>query len=198
MSQNVPQIQITPSGGMCKLEIPEDYNDEEDTKLAPNSNLGSTSNLKKSISMTSIRTKFREKRKKFRQNQCAGIILFLILGTVFNILAYFTSVWSAQLNAQLVKSAVENEHTLKFKLRKKLTEEPSKFLIGLLNFGGRVLSAVGTVMLVQVISAYIKRRRYNVIVKSAAEEADTVLSDMHGGITDTAGECCLACCQSLS
>lgn len=31
-----------------------------------------------------------------------------------------------------------------------LVEGPSKYLIGLLNFGGRILSAIGTVMLVQV------------------------------------------------
>lgn len=51
-------------------------------------------------------------------NQCAGIVVFLVLGTLCNVLAYLASVWSAQLNADVVKSAVENEHTLRFKLKK--------------------------------------------------------------------------------
>ncbi|CAD6195682.1 unnamed protein product [Caenorhabditis auriculariae] len=173
--------------GMVTLNIP----DEEP-------HVATTSNLKKSLSMTSIRNKIRDKREKFRQNQCAGIIVFLILGTACNILAYFASVWSAQLNAEVVRTAVENEHTFRFKLKKTLAEAPSKYLIGLLNFGGRVLSAIGTVMLVQVVATYFKRRRYSVLMKSAAEEADTVISDAHVGITDTAGECCLSCFQSLT
>ncbi|KAL6737844.1 hypothetical protein Aduo_011455 [Ancylostoma duodenale] len=127
------------------------------------------------------------------RNQCAGIVIFLVLGTLCNVLAYLASVWSAQLNAEVVTTAVENEHTLRFKLKKALSEAPSKYLIGLLNFGGRVLSAVGTVMLVQVVASWCKRRRYNVLMKSAAEEADTVLGDVNMGVTDTAGECCLSC-----
>lgn len=46
------------------------------------------------------------------------MILFLIVGGGLNILAYFASVWSAQLNADVVKAAVENEHALQFKLKK--------------------------------------------------------------------------------
>ncbi|PAV58651.1 hypothetical protein WR25_10038 [Diploscapter pachys] len=74
--------------------------------------------MKKSSSMASLRAKIRNNREKFRQNQCAGMILFLIVGGILNILAYFASVWSAQLNADVVKAAVENEHALKFKLKK--------------------------------------------------------------------------------
>ncbi|VDM77698.1 unnamed protein product [Strongylus vulgaris] len=131
-------------------------------------------------------------------NQCAGIVMFLIFGTVCNVLAYLASVWSAQLNAEVVKTAVENEHTLRFKLKKALSQAPSKYLIGLLNFGGRVLSAIGTVMLVQVVASWCRRRRYSVLMKSATEEADTVLGDAHMDMTDTAGECCLSCFQAFT
>ncbi|VDO70934.1 unnamed protein product [Heligmosomoides polygyrus] len=177
------EIKIHPDS--VHLEIPEEQ-------------IGNTPpTMKKALSMTSIRTRLREQRARLRRNQCAGIVVFLVLGTLCNVLAYLASVWSAQLNADVVKSAVENEHTLRFKLKKTLSEAPSKYLIGLLNFGGRVLSAVGTVMIVQVIASWCKRRRYNVLVKSAAEEADTVLGDAHMGVTDTAGECCLSCFQEF-
>ncbi|CAI4229530.1 unnamed protein product [Auanema sp. JU1783] len=156
--------------------------------------------VKKSTSITGlhIRDKLREKREKFRKNQCCGIVFFLILGTLLNVLAYLSSVWAAQLQQEVVRTAVENEHTFRFKLKRTLAEAPSKYLIGLLNFGGRVLSALGIVLLVQVISTYLKRRRYNVVMKSAAEEADTLIGDMHGGVTDMVGECCLTCFQSLT
>ncbi|XGW26789.1 hypothetical protein V3C99_007403 [Haemonchus contortus] len=180
------EVEIKLPPGSVHLEIPEEHS-------------GSASpSMKKSRSMTSLRAKLRDQREKFRRNQCAGIVMFFVLGTTCNVLAYLASVWSAQLNFEVVKSAVENEHTLRFKLKKSLSEAPSKYLIGLLNFGGRVLSAVGTVMLVQVIAAWCKRRRYNILVKSAAEEADTVIGDAHLGVTDTAGECCLSCFQAFS
>ncbi|CAJ0936900.1 unnamed protein product, partial [Mesorhabditis belari] len=178
-------------GGSVSLAIP-------DETLAEPLMPGKTGGLKKSLSMTSIRTKLREHRERFNRHQCAGIILFLILGALCNVLSYLASVWAAQLNAEIIQAAVSNEHSMKFQLKKTIVTGPSKYLIGLLNFGGRLLSAIGTVLLVQALVSYCKRRRYNTILKSAAENADDLMSEVHGGITDYAGECCLSCVQALT
>ncbi|CAJ0569857.1 unnamed protein product, partial [Mesorhabditis spiculigera] len=154
--------------------------------------------LRKTFSMENIRTKLRDQRERFQRHQCAGIILFLILGTICQMLSYLASVWAAQLNAEIIQAAVSNEHALKFNLKKNMATGPSKYLIGLLNFGGRLLSAIGTVLLVQVIVSYCKRRRYNTVLKSAAGESDELIGEIHGGITEYAGEGCVSCFQSLT
>lgn len=106
------------------LAVPEDF-------------LITPSGMKKSRSLTSVtsavREQFRKRREKFRsrsslilsllifpflENQCAGIIAFLLLGTALNVFAYLASIWSAQLQQEVIKTAVENEHALKFKLKK--------------------------------------------------------------------------------
>jgi hypothetical protein len=51
-------------------------------------------------------------------NTCVGAVFLLILGVLFNGLAYFASVWSAQLNAEVIEAAVAKHQSLHFRLKK--------------------------------------------------------------------------------
>lgn len=87
----------------------------------------------------------------FLENQCVGVVVLLLMGALFNGLAYLASVWSAELNSEVIEAAVaKHEQTLNYKIKKAVQGAPSKYLIGLLNFVGRMFSAIGTLMLVQV------------------------------------------------
>ncbi|GMT23691.1 hypothetical protein PFISCL1PPCAC_14988, partial [Pristionchus fissidentatus] len=154
--------------------------------------------LKKSPSLTSLTSYMKdinERIRRLKNNQIAGVVFFLIVGLLCSVASYLMSVYSAQLNKELIETTVTNQETLTKKLKKSLVEGPSKYLVGALNFGGRMLSSIGTVMLVQVIVTYVKRRRYNLVLRSAAGEADQVVGEVHTGVTDAAGELIMNCVQ---
>lgn len=54
---------------------------------------------------------------------------------------------------------------------------PSKYLIGLLNFAGRTFSAIGTLMLVQVIVTFCRRRKGKCMRGGTSGTADDMLAD---------------------
>lgn len=57
--------------------------------------------------------------KLFLDNRCVGVVVLLVLGALFNGLAYMASVWSAELNAELIEAAVaKHEQSLNYKLKK--------------------------------------------------------------------------------
>lgn len=73
--------------------------------------------LTKSESSSSlVRTKRRLKR--IHKNTCVGAVFLLILGVLFNGIAYFTSVWSAQLNAEVIEAAVAKQQSMNFRIKK--------------------------------------------------------------------------------
>jgi hypothetical protein len=53
-------------------------------------------------------------------NQCVGVVVLLTLGALFNGLAYMASVWSAELNAELIEAAVAKHDSFNYKLKKGL------------------------------------------------------------------------------
>uniref|UniRef100_A0A1I7SJX4 Inner membrane protein n=1 Tax=Bursaphelenchus xylophilus TaxID=6326 RepID=A0A1I7SJX4_BURXY len=128
-------------------------------------------------------------------NQCVGIAFLLTMGILFNFLAYMASVWSAELNSDVIEAKVaKHEQSLNYKIKKVVSGEPSKYLIGLLNFGGRMLSAVGTLMLVQVIITLCQLRRGR-CVRAASGNADELIVDNipEGTVSETIGECFMGC-----
>uniref|UniRef100_A0A0N4Z803 Transmembrane protein n=1 Tax=Parastrongyloides trichosuri TaxID=131310 RepID=A0A0N4Z803_PARTI len=154
-------------------------------------------------SMMRKRDRLRARIRKLRQNQCVGICVFLALGLLFNGLAYLASVYSAQLNTEIIEAVVASHQNsklgnLQLKLKKALQGTPSKFLIGLINWIGRMLSAVGTMMLVQSIITFLKRRRSNSWVTKAASTTDIndPVNEINGGISEMLGEFCLQCVSS--
>uniref|UniRef100_A0A0N5B233 CNNM transmembrane domain-containing protein n=1 Tax=Strongyloides papillosus TaxID=174720 RepID=A0A0N5B233_STREA len=145
------------------------------------------------------RDRLRARIRKLRQNQCVGICVFLALGLIFNGLAYLASVYSAHLNNEIIEAVVASQNSkfgnLQLKLKKALQGTPSKFLIGLINWVGRMLSAVGTMLLVQSVVTFLKRRRSNSWVTKAASNTDIndPVNEINGGISEMLGECCLQC-----
>ncbi|CEF60737.1 Hypothetical protein SRAE_X000252000 [Strongyloides ratti] len=146
------------------------------------------------------RDRLKARIKKLRQNQCVGICVFLALGILFNGLAYLASVYSAHLNTEIIEAVVASQQNsklgnLQLKLKKALQGTPSKFLIGLINWIGRMLSAVGTMLLVQSIVTFLKRRRSDSWVTKAASNTDIndPVNEINGGISEMLGECCLQC-----
>lgn len=73
--------------------------------------------LTKSESSSSI-VRAKRRLKRMRKNTCLGAVFLLILGVLFNGLAYFASVWSAQLNAEVIEAAVAKHQSLNFRLKK--------------------------------------------------------------------------------
>lgn len=66
-----------------------------------------------------IEHKKSEISKLFLDNRCVGVVVLLVLGALFNGLAYMASVWSAELNAELIEAAVaKHEQSLNYKLKK--------------------------------------------------------------------------------
>ncbi|KAI6206696.1 hypothetical protein M3Y94_00941600 [Aphelenchoides besseyi] len=129
------------------------------------------------------------------KNQCVGVVVMLILGATFQGLAYMASVWSAELNAELIEAAVaKHEQSFNYKFKKAVSGAPSKYLIGLLNFGGRTFSAIGTLMLVQVIVTFCRRRRGRCL-KTTSGQADDMLAEQlqPEGFSEAIGECCMGC-----
>ncbi|KAI6224893.1 hypothetical protein M3Y95_00800700 [Aphelenchoides besseyi] len=151
--------------------------------------------LKPSTSMTSLNVKMKRKIERIRKNQCVGVVVMLILGATFQGLAYMASVWSAELNAELIEAAVaKHEQSFNYKFKKAVSGAPSKYLIGLLNFGGRTFSAIGTLMLVQVIVTFCRRRRGRCL-KTTSGQADDMLAEQlqPEGFSEAIGECCMGC-----
>ncbi|GMR47715.1 hypothetical protein PMAYCL1PPCAC_17910, partial [Pristionchus mayeri] len=197
-----------------KITIEDDEDDEEpdidelgeddplpprrDSKKKRDSGHLKVGGMKKSPSLSSITSYMKDinqKIQRLKNNQIAGVVFFLIVGLLCSVCSYLMSVYSAQLNKELIESTVTNQEITNKKLKKALVEGPSKYLVGALNFGGRMLSSIGTVMLVQVIVTYVKRRRYNLVLRSAAGEADQVVGEVHTGVTDAAGELIMNCIQ---
>ncbi|KAI6175288.1 hypothetical protein M3Y97_00672200 [Aphelenchoides bicaudatus] len=131
--------------------------------------------LHTSTSMTSLNVKFKRNIKRIRHNQCVGVIVLLTLGALFNGLAYMMSVYSAELNAELIESVVaKHEQSLNYKIKKAVSGAPSKYLVGLLNFAG------------QDIQCY-----WHLNVGSN----DMLAEQLHdgGGVSEAVGECFTGC-----
>uniref|UniRef100_A0A914CZM0 Uncharacterized protein n=1 Tax=Acrobeloides nanus TaxID=290746 RepID=A0A914CZM0_9BILA len=141
---------------------------------------------------TSSLLKTKKRLKKIRHNTCVGAVFLLILGVLFNGLAYFASVWSAQLNAEVIEAAVAKHQSLHFRLKKVVAEGPSKYLIGLLSFAGRVFSAIGTLMLAQALITWCQKRRSRYL-RGAAGHADGAVDEIHGGCAEVVGDCFTHC-----
>uniref|UniRef100_A0AC34RIQ1 Uncharacterized protein n=1 Tax=Panagrolaimus sp. JU765 TaxID=591449 RepID=A0AC34RIQ1_9BILA len=143
--------------------------------------------IRKSESLQSLRRVGR----RVRNNHCAVAFIFLFFGLLFNALSYFISVQSAQLQAELVESAVAN-HEAKFNLKKMLVSGPSKYIIGLFSFLGRVTSAVGTFFLAQAVVTWFQKRKSKTL-RSAAGHADDAIGEVHGGCSEIVGDCLTNC-----
>lgn len=77
---------------------------------------------------------------------------------------------------------------------------PSKYLVGLLNFAGRTFSAIGTLMLVQVIVTFCRRRRGRCLRGASGTNADDMLAEQlneGGGVSEAVGECFMGCVVSI-
>ncbi|KAI6218656.1 hypothetical protein M3Y99_01698100 [Aphelenchoides fujianensis] len=152
--------------------------------------------LKTSTSMTSLNVRMKKNIRRIRHNQCVGVVVMLVLGATFQGLAYMASVWSAELNAELIEAAVaKHEQSFNYKVKKAVSGAPSKYLIGLLNFAGRTFSAIGTLMLVQVVVTFCRRRRGR-CMRSTGGQADDMLAEQlqaDGGFSEAIGECCMGC-----
>uniref|UniRef100_A0AC35U6J7 Ion_trans_2 domain-containing protein n=1 Tax=Rhabditophanes sp. KR3021 TaxID=114890 RepID=A0AC35U6J7_9BILA len=147
------------------------------------------------------RDRLRAHLKKMRHNQWVGMVAFFVVGLIFNGLAYLASVYSAQLNAEIIETVIANQQgiingtSINLRIKKALQGTPSKFLIGLINWIGRLFSAFGTMMLVQSIITFLKRRRANAWVTKAATNTDIndPINDINGGASEMLGEWCLQC-----
>uniref|UniRef100_A0AC35G4W7 Uncharacterized protein n=1 Tax=Panagrolaimus sp. PS1159 TaxID=55785 RepID=A0AC35G4W7_9BILA len=144
--------------------------------------------LKKSQSMTSLRAGVR----RVRQNYLCVAVFFLVSGLACNGISYWISVQSAQLNAEVVDAAVANHENTKFSLKKAFVSGPSKYLIGLCSFLGRVTSAIGTFFLAQAVVTWLQRRRSNTL-RSAAGHADEAVGEIHGGCSEIVADCWTNC-----
>uniref|UniRef100_A0A914Y0B1 Uncharacterized protein n=1 Tax=Panagrolaimus superbus TaxID=310955 RepID=A0A914Y0B1_9BILA len=144
--------------------------------------------LQKSQSMTSLRAGVRRVKK----NYLCVALFFLISGLACNGISYWISVQSAQLNAEVVDAAVANHENTKFSLKKAFVSGPSKYLIGLCSFLGRVTSAIGTFFLAQAVVTWLQRRRSNTL-RSAAGHADEAVGEIHGGCTEIVADCWTNC-----
>ncbi|PAV64604.1 hypothetical protein WR25_01683 isoform C [Diploscapter pachys] len=132
-----------------------------------------------------INSKLKELKEK-RNKHNRRLILFAILCVVFYSLACGCSVLSASLDSDKLKAAVEKNN------KKKGAESPSDFYIGVINFLGRIFTAGGTVFLLQLIASWCKRKKYDEMIKSAAEEATDVAGETSSGCVETCVECLLS------
>jgi len=145
--------------------------------------------IRKSESMQNVRRAVR----RVRDNHCCVATFFLIAGLSFNLLSYWISVQSAQLNSEAIDAAVANhEHSLKAGIRKVLFSGPSKYIIGLFSFLGRVTSAVGTFFLAQAVVTWLQKRRSQTL-RSAAGHADEAIGEVHGGCAEIVADCWTNC-----
>ncbi|PAV64669.1 hypothetical protein WR25_01920 isoform D [Diploscapter pachys] len=146
-----------------------------------------------------INSKLKELKEK-RSKHNRRLILFAILCVVFYSLACGCSVLSASLDSEKLKASVEKNNKkskktcysyFKYSILEG-AESPSDLYIGVINFLGRIFTAGGTVFLLQLIASWCKRKKYDEMIKSAAEEATDVAGETSSGCVETCVECLLS------
>uniref|UniRef100_A0A7E4V2H1 Nodulin-like domain-containing protein n=1 Tax=Panagrellus redivivus TaxID=6233 RepID=A0A7E4V2H1_PANRE len=165
-----------------------------DTNKDKDSDSGAGTNLivpQGSLPRSSSLTSLRRAGRRIRNNHCCVALFFLFSGLACNGISYMISVQTAALNAEAIDAAVANHASLKL-LKKAAEYGPSKYIIGLCNFFGRVTSALGTFFLAQAVVTWLQRRRSNTLRK-AAGHADEAVGELHGGCGEIVGDCWANC-----
>ncbi|KAE9554654.1 hypothetical protein FO519_002141 [Halicephalobus sp. NKZ332] len=179
------RARATATAGTSSASTVADTADDRITSAASETLIPPPTMIRKSESMQNLRRVTR----KVRDNHCCVALFFLTFGLLFNGISYWISVQSAQLNSEAIDAAVANhELSLKSNFKKVFVSGPSKYIIGLFSFLGRVTSAVGTFFLAQAVVTWLQKRRSQTL-RSAAGHADEAIGEVHGGCAEIVADC---------